>query len=101
MRGQKVVVELKNDVEISGVLEETDRNMNLSMVGVRHTNPNGLVRKMDMALVQGKMIRYVHIPDEVDAISNLEKHMRAMDSNANSYRRNMLKAKTTLPSTST
>lgn len=27
MRGQKVVVELKNDVEISGVLEETDRNM--------------------------------------------------------------------------
>ena len=28
-----------------------------------------------MALVQGKMIRYVHIPDEVDAISNLEKHV--------------------------
>lgn len=35
----------------------------------------GLVRKMDMALVQGKMIRYVHIPDEVDAISNLQRHV--------------------------
>lgn len=35
----------------------------------------GLVRKMEMALVQGKMIRYVHIPDEVDAISNLQKHV--------------------------
>lgn len=28
-----------------------------------------------MALVQGKMVRYVHIPDEVDAISNLQKHV--------------------------
>ena len=35
----------------------------------------GLVRKMEMTLVQGKMIRYVHIPDEVDAISNLQKHV--------------------------
>lgn len=28
-----------------------------------------------MALVQGKMIRYVHIPDEVDAMLNLQKHV--------------------------
>lgn len=35
----------------------------------------GLVRKMEIMLVQGKMIRYVHIPDEVDAISNLQKHV--------------------------
>lgn len=27
MRGNKVVVEMKNDTEISGVLEETDQNM--------------------------------------------------------------------------
>lgn len=27
MRGKKVVVEMKNDVEISGILEETDVNM--------------------------------------------------------------------------
>lgn len=27
MRGNKIVVEMKNDVEISGVLEETDQNM--------------------------------------------------------------------------
>lgn len=31
--------------------------------------------KMDVVLVQGKMIRYVHIPDDVDAISNLQKHV--------------------------
>lgn len=35
----------------------------------------GSVRKMDVVLVQGKMIRYVHIPDKVDAISNLQKHV--------------------------
>lgn len=35
----------------------------------------GSVRKMDVALIQGKMIRYVHIPDDVDAISNLQKHV--------------------------
>lgn len=27
MRGRKVVVEMKNDVEISGILEETDASM--------------------------------------------------------------------------
>ena len=27
MRGNRVVVEMKNDVEISGILEETDGNM--------------------------------------------------------------------------
>ncbi|CAM9523991.1 unnamed protein product [Pylaiella littoralis] len=116
MRGNKVVVEMKNDTEISGILEETDRNMNgavcaiaalqcltrrrragprhiwvLSMVDVRQTNPNGTVRKMDTVLVQGKMIRYVHIPDEVDAISNLQQHMKTMDEQG--YRRQMLKAK--------
>lgn len=30
---------------------------------------------MDTVLIQGKMIRYVHIPDEVDAISNLQQHV--------------------------
>lgn len=26
-------------------------------------------------MVQGKTIRYVHIPDEVDAVKNLQKHV--------------------------
>lgn len=30
---------------------------------------------MNVVLVQGKMIRYVHIPDEVDAIRNLQDHV--------------------------
>ncbi|CAM9337596.1 unnamed protein product [Ascophyllum nodosum] len=95
MRGNRVVVEMKNDVEISGILEETDGNMNLSMVDVRYTSAQGSVKKMDVALVQGKMIRYVHIPDKVDAISNLHIHMRAMAKSTADYRRNMLKSKTT------
>eukprot|EP00903_Cladosiphon_okamuranus_P020897 g19190.t1 len=91
MRGNKVVVEMKNDTEISGVLEETDRSMNLSMVDVRQTSPDGSVKKMNIAVVQGKMIRYVHIPDEVDAIRNLQDHMRRMDQQG--YRRQMIKPK--------
>ncbi len=35
----------------------------------------GSVKKMNVVLVQGKMIRYVHIPDEVDAIQNLQDHV--------------------------
>lgn len=31
---------------------------------------------MKIVLVQGTMIRYVHIPDEVDAIRNLQDHVR-------------------------
>lgn len=39
----------------------------------------GSVRKMDMIMLQGKMIRYVHIPDEVDAIENLTEHVSPPD----------------------
>lgn len=92
MRGNKVVVELKNDFEISGLLEETDQNMNLKMVDVRQTSATGSVRKMDMVMIQGKMIRYVHIPDEVDAIQNLHRHMRLLEKNSSQYRRHALKA---------
>lgn len=36
------------------------------------------MKKMNIVLVQGKMIRYVHIPDEVDAIRNLQDHVSAI-----------------------
>lgn len=40
----------------------------------------GSVKKMSVVLVQGKMIRYVHIPDDVDAIRNLQEHVSSMSS---------------------
>ncbi|CAN0278094.1 unnamed protein product, partial [Discosporangium mesarthrocarpum] len=94
MRGHTVVVEMKNDVEITGVLEETDKDMKLVIdfflcirlllsaslpsdcqTMRKKTWEQGGVKTMEMAFVQGKMVRYVHIPDDVDAIKTLHKHV--------------------------
>lgn len=44
----------------------------------RISSCQGSVKKMNVVLVQGKMIRYVHIPDDVDAIRNLQEHVSSL-----------------------
>ncbi|CAM9298797.1 unnamed protein product [Choristocarpus tenellus] len=65
----------------------------LVMVNVRQVTPQGGVALMEVAFVSGRMVRYVHIPDDVDAIRNLQKHMRVMGRTAREYSRNMLKVR--------
>ncbi|CAM9649044.1 unnamed protein product, partial [Phaeothamnion confervicola] len=75
MRGRIVVVETKNEVEVTGTLEETDYNLNLTLVNARQVTPRGEILQLETAFVPGRAILYVHIPDDVDVISNLHRHV--------------------------
>ena len=67
LQGRSIVVELKNNIEISGIVEEADDNMNLTLHNVEQVFPDGRVTHLDIAFVNGSMIRNVHIPQEIKA----------------------------------
>ena len=64
--GQTVTVELKNDLQIRGVLESVDQYLNLKLgaceVVERDRHPQLLALRT--IFVRGSVVRYVHVPKE-------------------------------------
>jgi U6 snRNA-associated Sm-like protein LSm2 len=64
--GQTVTVELKNDLQIRGVLESVDQYLNLKLgaceVVERERHPQLLALRT--IFVRGSVVRYVHVPKE-------------------------------------
>ena len=71
MREMNIVIEMKNGIEISGIIEECDSNMNLTMHHVRQVSSRGDVKNMDVAFVSGSSILYVHLPP-----GNIRRHVK-------------------------
>ena len=71
LRESNIKIELKNGGEISGIIEECDSNMNLTMHQVRQVSLKGDVKNLDVAFVSGSSILYVHLPQK-----NIHKHVR-------------------------
>ena len=71
LRESNITIELKNGGEISGIIEECDSNMNLTMHQVRQVSLKGDVKNLDVAFVSGSSILYVHLPP-----GNIRKHVK-------------------------
>ena len=71
LQGEEVVVELKNDIEVTGIIEEADENMNLTLHHVQQVFPSGYMRTMEIAFINGTNIRYVHISSRINAVKHL------------------------------
>uniref|UniRef100_A0A7S2RGP2 Sm domain-containing protein n=1 Tax=Mucochytrium quahogii TaxID=96639 RepID=A0A7S2RGP2_9STRA len=71
MEGDVITVELKNDLVVSGYLDGVDNGMNL-VLGKAHQywmegkNKGRHGPNMEVALISGKRIRYIHFPDKLD-----------------------------------
>lgn len=75
LQGSEVVVEMKNGIEVTGILEECDKNMNLTLHNVRQVNMQGEVKEMEIAFVSGSSILYVHMSPQLDVRSNLSRYV--------------------------
>jgi U6 snRNA-associated Sm-like protein LSm2 len=64
--GQTVTVELKNDLQIRGVLESVDQYLNLKLAACevveKERHPQLLALRT--IFVRGSVVRYVHVPKE-------------------------------------
>eukprot|EP00117_Sycon_ciliatum_P027522 scpid88228/ scgid22341/ U7 snRNA-associated Sm-like protein LSm10 len=71
-RGEVTVVDLVNESMIEGVVESVDSEGNMEMKNAILTKANGEQDVFSVFFVQGRKIRYVHLPEDVDAASLLE-----------------------------
>ncbi|XP_059143482.1 U7 snRNA-associated Sm-like protein LSm10 [Physella acuta] len=68
LEGKYVTVEIRNDKVIKGFLDMVESNMNLNMSSVVLTDVVGRSYQYARFYIQGRQIRYVMIPDDVDII---------------------------------
>ena len=79
LQGQGIVVELKNDVEVYGSVDETDAAMNLTLSAVREMHPNGTVIESDVLHLNGNSIRYIHLPPNINPGSHVTNYLKTLD----------------------
>ena len=77
--GTNVVIELKSDIEVSGVIEDTDPGMKVTLSDVKETKPDGTISCSEMMTIEGSAIRYVHIPRSVNTRTLLADYVRKTD----------------------
>lgn len=75
--GQNVVIELKNDKIITGILDECDKTMNINLINTleyeSYKNYKSNIPLFNdikkIYQLKGSSIRYIHIPDNIDNFS--------------------------------
>ena len=77
VEGMETVVELRDEKVAEGQIDSVDgfMNMNMSDVTLKFLL-TGEEKKFDSFFINGKTIRYVHIPDEVDMKRSMEKVLK-------------------------
>ena len=76
MVGHNVVLELKNDAEVSGVIDEADENMNLTLSKVKYVSLSGTIRDLESAFIIGTSIVYVHISPQIQVRQHLGNYIK-------------------------
>ncbi|ELU05300.1 hypothetical protein CAPTEDRAFT_181174 [Capitella teleta] len=71
--GRCTTIELRNDDSILGTIDHVDIQMNVFLSTITFTRAKtGQQSQLDKLYVQGKNIRYVHIPDDMDMMACIE-----------------------------
>lgn len=84
--GHRVIIELRNDDSVEGVVSSVDAYMNVHMFAVKFTKAKtGSEFSLEDMYVKGKNIRYVQIPDEVDMMDCIRSQLSEADA-VRSYR---------------
>lgn len=88
MRGQQVVITLRNDLSVTGTIDKVDSNMNVNLSDVM-VEPDPFyvtatagggenatkVVKSDFLLVKGSRIRHIEVPDNFDLIEEAKREI--------------------------
>lgn len=77
VEGKRTTVELRDEKEVTGLIKHVDGYMNINMEDVVFKSYTG-EKKFDRFFVNGKTIRYVHIPDEINMKRAMEQKLKQM-----------------------
>lgn len=68
LRGHEVIVELKNDSMVRGILDEGDWGLNIVLrnASIACLNERQETMHVEQLMLAGKSIRFVHLPPTID-----------------------------------
>lgn len=87
MIGRDVVVELKNDMRISGELHSVDQYLNIKLTDVQCVNNNTYphINSVNNCFIRGSVVRYIELPKQhVDTVLLQDATRRAHRANTQS-----------------
>ena len=77
LEGLQVLIELRYDTLIRGMLDQVDEHMNLTLSSVVvEKMSNGEKHEMPFIHVRGRVVRYVHVPSNVRPHTAIEDHRK-------------------------
>ncbi len=77
LEGLHVLVELRYDTLIRGLLDQVDEHMNLTISDVTvEKMSDGTKQEMPFMHVRGRVVRYVHVPSGVRPHTAIEDHRK-------------------------
>ena len=80
LEGLHVLIELRYDVLIRGLLDQVDEHMNLSLCDVVvEKMSDGSKQQMPFMHVRGRVIRYIHVPSDVRPHTAIEDHRKRVN----------------------
>ncbi|CAK1548547.1 unnamed protein product [Leptosia nina] len=71
-----ITIDLRNDSYVCGELELVDGFMNLSLLKAVYCDPQGNEYYFENIFLQGRNIRYIHIPESMNIISTIKQELR-------------------------
>ena len=84
LQGMKTKIELRNDHYLIGTIKSVDGYMNIEVENAKMYSLNEdegeQIGQFEYFFIKGTRIRYVHIPDQVDVIKNIEKQLGTIQS---------------------
>lgn len=72
LQGRQTTIELRNELSVWGTVESVDAYMNVDLRNVTVVRPGGKEEAYTSFFVQGRQVRYVHIPDDIDMVTALK-----------------------------
>ncbi|XP_015920428.2 U7 snRNA-associated Sm-like protein LSm10 [Parasteatoda tepidariorum] len=72
LEGETTTVDFRDETSVKGKIQSVDGYMNIEMTDVTYTAPSGLSQNFSRYCCQGKFIRFVHIPEEIDPIKTIK-----------------------------
>ncbi|KAG0575597.1 hypothetical protein KC19_5G015300, partial [Ceratodon purpureus] len=83
--GLELLVELRNDLSVRGVLHDCDNASNVIIKDATVEDVEGVQRQLPLVFLRGSNIRFVHIPDNVDVMQLVEDRRLMLDKAATAY----------------
>jgi small nuclear ribonucleoprotein (snRNP)-like protein len=85
---RRVDIELRDDTVINGTLDSVDLDLNLELSNVRFRRVNATEEtKLEVLFLNGRYVRYVHIPEGVEVVKDVHKRVVAQGKARTGHRR--------------